>query len=119
MIDNDIVFDIGETARYLRVSEQTIYKLLRRGDIAAAKAGREWRIHKSAVIDFLRGGGEAKKRGQRQRKGEALMTKIIILFLAVNLLSLVAGHFIGEFCRVGNCGDTPDAEGENVPLGET
>ena len=73
MIDNDIVFDIGEASLYLRVSEQTIYKLLRRGDIAAAKAGREWRIHKSAVIDFLRGGGEAKKktgRPARKRTGQ-------------------------------------------------
>ena len=43
---------------------------------------------------------------------------VLILILAINILSLVAGHFIGDFCRVGSCGDIGDGEGKNVPLGE-
>ena len=70
MKDDDIVFDIGEAAHYLKVSEQTIYKLLRRGELAGAKVGREWRTHKSAVIDFLHAGNEPKKKGGRPGKRE-------------------------------------------------
>ena len=68
MIDEDTVFDVPETARYLKVSEQTVYKLCRRGDISAAKVGREWRIHKPAVLDFLHAGKEQRQKGGRQRR---------------------------------------------------
>ena len=70
MKDNDTIFDIAETARFLKVSEQTVYKLLRRGDIAAAKVGREWRILKPAVIEFLRQGNKpARKAGRPKNYG--------------------------------------------------
>jgi len=71
MIDDDKIFDVAEAARYLRVSEQTVYKLCRRGDISAAKVGREWRIHKPAVLDFLHtGNGPKQKEDKRRRKGD-------------------------------------------------
>ena len=68
MIDDDTIFDVAEAARYLKVSEQTVYKLCRRGDISAAKVGREWRIHKPAVLDFLHAGKAPGKNGDRQRR---------------------------------------------------
>jgi len=40
---NDIM-DIKETAQYLNMKEQTIYKLLQRGKLPALKIGGQWKI---------------------------------------------------------------------------
>jgi excisionase family DNA binding protein len=37
-------FDVPETARRLRASEQVIRRLLLRGELKGFKVGREWRI---------------------------------------------------------------------------
>ncbi len=36
-----------EAARYLRVTERTVYRLLRCGDCPGVKIGRQWRIRKT------------------------------------------------------------------------
>jgi excisionase family DNA binding protein len=44
---------VEEVASYLRVTEKTIYKLLKRGDIPATKVGRQWRFDKNSIDDWL------------------------------------------------------------------
>lgn len=42
-------YTIRETASMLRVSEDTIYRMARRGDIAATKVGRQWRFSEKSI----------------------------------------------------------------------
>jgi excisionase family DNA binding protein len=44
---------LREVADYLRVTEKTIYRLLRRGSILATKVGHQWRFDKTLVDEWL------------------------------------------------------------------
>ncbi len=44
---------VEEVAEYLRVNKQTIYNLLRQGQLPAKKIGGQWRFHKQAIDDYL------------------------------------------------------------------
>jgi len=44
---------LQEVADYLRVTEKTIYRLLRRGKIPATKVGNQWRFDKTLVDEWL------------------------------------------------------------------
>jgi excisionase family DNA binding protein len=44
---------VEEVAQYLRVTEKTIYRLLRQGKIPSTKVGRQWRFNKAVVDKWL------------------------------------------------------------------
>lgn len=48
------VLDPKEAAKYLRVSLRTLYALVGRGAIPAAKVGNQWRFHRSSLEALLR-----------------------------------------------------------------
>ena len=58
------VLNAKEAAEILRVSMTTMTLLLRTGKIPAVKVGREWRLSRSVLEDFLAG------KTQEQREGE-------------------------------------------------
>jgi len=45
---------VEEVARYLRVTEKTIYRLVKRRRIPASKVGHQWRFEKSSIDEWLR-----------------------------------------------------------------
>jgi len=45
---------VDEVAEYLRVTEQTIYRLLRRRKIPASKVGQQWRFDRASIDEWLR-----------------------------------------------------------------
>jgi excisionase family DNA binding protein len=45
---------VEEVANYLRVTEKTIYRLLKRGSISATKVGHQWRFDKTSIDEWLR-----------------------------------------------------------------
>lgn len=45
---------IVELAEYLQLNSRTIYRLVERGDIPAAKIGRQWRFDKEIIDAWLR-----------------------------------------------------------------
>ncbi|MGQ9779724.1 MAG: helix-turn-helix domain-containing protein [Bacillota bacterium] len=51
------VFSPEEAAAYLRVHPQTVYKLLRRGELPGRKVGQLWRISKKALLPIYKGRG--------------------------------------------------------------
>ncbi len=55
------IMNVREVAKYLRVSTQTVYNLLKAGKLPAAKVGREWRFTREAVIHALRVANESGK----------------------------------------------------------
>ena len=44
---------VKEVADYLRVTEKTIYRLLKRGSIPATKVGHQWRFNKASIDKWL------------------------------------------------------------------
>ncbi len=44
---------VEEVADYLRVTEKTIYRLLKQGRISATKVGRQWRFDKASIDEWL------------------------------------------------------------------
>jgi|GEM_PF-2330356 len=52
------VLTVAEVAQYLRIDEQTVYRLLRSGELRGVKAGREWRVHRGILERFARGGDD-------------------------------------------------------------
>lgn len=45
---------VGEVAEILRVSTKTVYKMIKENTIPAAKVGRELRVAKSRLVEYLR-----------------------------------------------------------------
>lgn len=51
-MDNDVL-NLEQAMEFFGVSERTMIKLLREEQIPARKIGREWRFHKTALLDWL------------------------------------------------------------------
>lgn len=49
------VLNLEETADFLRVSNQTVYNMIRDGRIKAHKVGREWRFFRSDIAAYVNG----------------------------------------------------------------
>jgi len=52
---------IEEVAEYLRVHPSTVYRLVRQGALPAVKIGKQWRVDRETLEEWLRGratGGE-------------------------------------------------------------
>ena len=47
--------NVKETADMLRVSNQTVYNMLKDGRLSARKVGKEWRFSKNGVYEALMG----------------------------------------------------------------
>ncbi len=47
--------NIREAAEYLRISPHTLYKLVERSEVPAAKVGGSWRLSPAALDEFLDG----------------------------------------------------------------
>jgi len=52
------VMSVRDAADYLGLSRNTVYRLVRSGEIPARKFGNQWRISKAVLDEFLRGGKE-------------------------------------------------------------
>jgi excisionase family DNA binding protein len=49
------IFTVEQAAKYLQVHEQTVYKLVRSGEITAKKVGKDWRIHRDILDAYVKG----------------------------------------------------------------
>ncbi len=54
---NDRLLTVHEVAGVLRVSTMTVYRLIKAGELPAARVGRSYRIRERSVEDYLRRGG--------------------------------------------------------------
>jgi putative molybdopterin biosynthesis protein len=46
------LLDIKQVQQRLKVSERTVFNLIKRGDLKGFKAGREWRFTMSDIQDY-------------------------------------------------------------------
>jgi excisionase family DNA binding protein len=54
--DRDELLEVPDIARYLKVSEVTVYRWCKEGRLPALKLGHNWRVRRSALEDFLHRG---------------------------------------------------------------
>lgn len=52
---------IDETANYLRVSKETIYRLAQKSEIPASKIGNQWRFKREAVDSWFASRGSHRR----------------------------------------------------------
>lgn len=62
-------FSPEEAARYLGVHPQTIYKLLRTGELPGKKVGQLWRIPKEGLVRYLEGAEIARETAHTSQYG--------------------------------------------------
>ncbi len=60
----DHLLSVREIARFLKLNEQTVYRLAREGKIPATKIGRQWRFSLNEIESLMRRGDALKKEGQ-------------------------------------------------------
>jgi len=52
-----VAYDVEEVALLLKISYQTVMKLIKKGDIKAVKLGKQYRVPKSEIDKLLSVGG--------------------------------------------------------------
>ena len=50
---SDVIFTIAQTAKYLKVCDKTVRRLISKRELSASKVGKSWRIRKSDIDDYL------------------------------------------------------------------
>jgi len=50
---HQVVMNVHEVARYLRLSEAKIYRMAKQGTIPAFQVGRAWRFRKDLIDDWI------------------------------------------------------------------
>jgi excisionase family DNA binding protein len=49
------ILTLQELSVYLKIAQSSLYKLVRQGGIPGKKVGKNWRFHKNAIDEWLRG----------------------------------------------------------------
>ena len=52
-MDNLEIMTIKEVAKYLKMDERTVYRLIQAGQIPATKLGKQWRLNKGKLNEWL------------------------------------------------------------------
>lgn len=52
--DKGTFLTVAEVAEMMRVSKMTVYRLVHAGDLPAVRVGRSFRVHETAVSEYLK-----------------------------------------------------------------
>ena len=59
---------VKDVARYLRVHDITIYRMIHRGRLPAVRIGRVWRFHKDQIDRWLTSNGTGHSAPRRRQR---------------------------------------------------
>jgi excisionase family DNA binding protein len=62
LVKDDAFLTVQEVSQQLRVSELTVTRLVRRGELLGVRVGRQIRIAQSSLDDYIRRNTEGKER---------------------------------------------------------
>src|SRR5438309_840769 len=99
--EEDPSHNVSDAAYFLNVDESTVLRLIRNGDIAATKLGKEYRIRESELLDFQRRTDEDAREEARQARARRRFQE---LYLARRTNPVTAAHWAHIICRT--CGDS-------------
>lgn len=52
-MENDVILNIEEAAKYMKLSTASVYKLCTIRELPGVKVGNSWRFHKKLLEDWL------------------------------------------------------------------
>ncbi|WP_370325035.1 helix-turn-helix domain-containing protein [Euzebya sp.] len=52
-IDHDRLWTVAEVAEHMRVSNMTVYRLIKAGDLPAIRVGKNYRIRGKELADYI------------------------------------------------------------------
>ncbi len=52
-IDQDRLWTVAEVAEHMRVSNMTVYRLIKSGDLPAIRVGKNYRIRGKELADYI------------------------------------------------------------------
>jgi excisionase family DNA binding protein len=52
-IDQDRLWTVAEVAEHMRVSNMTVYRLIKTGDLPAIRVGKNYRIRGKELADYI------------------------------------------------------------------
>lgn len=52
--NNKTIMNVREVAKYLRISEAKVYRLVKQGEIPAMRIGKAWRFRKDILEEWIR-----------------------------------------------------------------
>ena len=58
------ILTVNEVAEYLKIPKQTVYRMVRSGDLRAFKAGKHWRVQRVELGTWI-----ARQSGSEERAG--------------------------------------------------
>lgn len=65
------LLNIKQVQEILDLSERTVFRLIKKGELTGFKAGREWRFEESDIQEFIATQRAKTAREFKSRKGEA------------------------------------------------
>jgi len=78
----DAILTIEEVAKYLRVSDRTVYDWAQKGEIPSGKIGTVWRFKKSEIEEWVNERlSSGRGRAQKQTQTQAILSPQRVLFL--------------------------------------
>jgi len=78
----DAILTIEEVAKYLRVSDRTVYDWAQKGEIPSGKIGTVWRFKKSDIEQWVNERlSSGRGRGRNQAQTQAILSPQRVLFL--------------------------------------
>ena len=93
--DRDELLGVPEIARYLKVSEVTVYRWCREGRLPAMKLGRHWRVRRSALDAFMERGEYSASLFGRLRSFYRVPDNILAIAQTRELLFRLDATFFG------------------------
>jgi excisionase family DNA binding protein len=95
---SDELLEVPEIARYLKVSDVTVYRWCKQGRLPALKLGRHWRVRRSALEAFLERGEHSATLAGQLRSFYRVPDNVLAIAQTTELLfRLDAAYFaVGE-----------------------
>lgn len=93
--DRDALLGVPEVARYLRVSDVTVYRWCKQGRLPCLKLGHSWRVRRSALVAFLDRGEHSATLFGRLRSFYRIPDNVLAIAETQELLYRLDAAFFG------------------------
>jgi len=93
--DRDELLGVPEIARYLRVSDVTVYRWCKQGRLPCLKLGHSWRVRRSALEAFLERGEHSATLFGRLRSFYRVPDNVLAIAETLELLHRLDAAFLG------------------------
>jgi len=66
--EEEVLLTTQEAMDFLRISQATVYRMIKRGDLKAHKVGKKWVFFKKDLIEFVKRDGNSPEEGEDESR---------------------------------------------------